>query len=365
MENKIQQLKNTPEVQEEGILLWDLVLILLRNWKIILIITLIIGIIGTGVAFTAKEKSQYLFNQKVICSEYNYYPIDFDRGYGASLEEYINEKYDDTISSNISVQMTKDAEIYYLDVKYINMTYDEAMNITQDIIDRHNSILDAEYDRLIDSKKEEVKIATDEYTVNQNEYYDFLHGLDGYYRIHNELITLQESISNSKTQIKQYETYLEKISSGTPLLLSDVYPNSDIIIVDNSQTEEIIENDYSAENIEKQIEFENNKLQEESKAYDEANSTYREMSNQNYIMKSKRDNTLNLLSQKELELSKLKYDLMNIEEYYIDIVPLTTVYKDNRILSVIIAFMLGFILSIVFVFVRMSYKKYIANQAVD
>lgn len=360
MDDNMKNINYKRDDSESDISLWDVVTILLRNWKIVIVITLIFGILGSLLAFAMQEPVKYVYSRKVIFTEFEYYPIDFEGSYTKLLGQHLNEEFYNLKDLELDFETkVKDDYFNYLTIKFSNMSYETAFAVVQDIVKWHNNVMYEEVNRLIEVKQNETNVSYDEYLSAQDSYHNFLYGSNGYYLLEDDLGRYKDYINSYKMQIEKRRAILEKVENGFPLLLEDIYLDEGMPI-DYYQRNEIIKNHYSAENLQKEIEFLNGKLTENQKLYDETSSLYNEMTIKDAALKFDRNTSLRSWEKRANELSVLEYNATKISDYY---VPENEIFFSSErghswYIYAAVAFMAGFALAVFYIFAKKSYLEY-------
>lgn len=341
---------------EKEISIWDIVMIIVQNWKIVLIITFCIALLGSVYGLSVNDDVEYVFRQQVIYDKYNYYPMDFISNYQLALNKYIDENYEKSGSISVSFDVDK-GDIYYLTLNYNGFTYEEANAVTEDIVNRHNQLMYDEFIRRIALKQEQVDTAYTAYIESQNKYHEFMYGTDGYYDVENSLNRYQRYVKSYQAQLEQFQTMLLKVESGVPLLLEDIFLDEGMPI-EYYQRDEIIQNHYSAEKLQMEIEFIESELESCQKIYDEYSTLLNEMTISEVTLMADRDITKEYWIKRENEMSTLTYNLSRIGEYYVGNTMLTEKSGYGFVVLTAVAAVLGFVISILFIFIKASYQSY-------
>lgn len=359
MDNKPNE-KNIAVNTDHEISIWDIVTLILRKWKIGLIITLVITLIGAIYGLSGQNQKEYVFNQEVIYDDFDYYPVDFANTYALSLNSYLKQNYENHGDIKVTFTVSKNNE-HFLNLRFSNMSHEQANTIADDIIRRHNSLMLEEVLRLVDNKSSEAALAYEKYSTAQSQYHTFLYGAEGFHITENELNRFALYISTHKDQLESKETVLQKVLSGVPLFLDDIYLDEGMPI-DYSQREEIIKNHYSADVLQKEIEFLNNKIAEYQIIYDELNLSFNEMTIQNVTLKNDCDVTLKTWKQSSGNLLELQHASANVSEYYVREALLREVQERSWVIYTAIAAIAGFVLAVIFILIQASYESYPSKQ---
>ena len=108
MNNKLKQneiLMNT----DEDVSLWDMVHMIINNWRLVVIITIVFALLGFVYAFFIQKFDTYIYNNQVFYSQYDYYPIDFESTYKISIEKYLEADLE--VEADVDFEKNKDTKI--------------------------------------------------------------------------------------------------------------------------------------------------------------------------------------------------------------------------------------------------------------
>jgi len=171
---------NIENQQTDEKTIWELLGIVWRN-KVLLIIVVILSVAVGAVysfVFQSQDEVKYSFNEMVFYDEWDYYPVGIDFDYAKQVKSYIEEKAGKSCFTSITLKernSNDDKYEYYLQGSFLtSIDKNEAEELSMEIINRHNSIIYDEYERILANKEAEVNELLNKYTDDQLEYERFL-----------------------------------------------------------------------------------------------------------------------------------------------------------------------------------------------
>ncbi len=348
---------NNTEYDRAEIGIWELIEVYTKSWKLVLIIVLIFLIAGVVCSlFLNSQCSEYTLTNQVIYKDYDFYPVNILNTYEKELIKYINEN--PNYENCVKIQLNEEEdEVFYLIVTISHLSFEDAQKCVKEIIAWNNKVIYDEITRLIKIKEEEVNESLNKFVSDRSYYLEFLYEENGYNDTQDELNRYNAYINSIEKQLEARKNMLSKVKNGFPLLLEDIYL-TEAMPIEYYQLEQIVSDYYSAENIEKEVQFLSEMLKEYKSNYLEVLKIYEDMTIENTCLKLNSNMSERLFETNTEELTNLNYNLERISEYYMKNELMEESAAKSIIYPLAISLILGILASALFVMLRQSYIDY-------